>query len=1074
MKLNKKLEAEVIQVYNTWWDSYLNGDVKTYDSFLEDDFRFIGSAEAEAFLNRKEATKFFKTTAYQFAGKIEKRNSSIKIEPVDGLVLITELSDAYFLNGAEWVFYSKFRFSSLLKKNKLGWKFVYQHFSMPDTKAQEGETIGFEKISNENLELREAVNRRTIELQGKNRELEIETALEKVRAIAMGMKEPADMLDVCKTISLQLQALGVKDIRNVQTAIFYPDKGTYMNYEYYARHHKTFITETIYTNHKIAKVFAAKMLKGKGEVSVTHIKGEKVKDWIAYQKSTNVFVDRFLEKASSLNYYWHSLGPVALGISSYSPLNKVDLNLFNRFLNVFELAYTRFLDIEQAIAQAKEARIEASLEKVRAQALGMRKPEELTNVCEILFNELQALGFPELRNAMVNIHNDEKRTFINYDYSDEIGKSITPLFYDIHPVIKKQIKQVRIADDAFSETVFKGKDLASWKAFRKSRGEKEDKRIKNSTALYYYFYSIGTGSIGISTFQAISEEKQEILKRFRNVFAFAYRRYMDVSLAEAQAKEAKIELSLERVRARSMAMHASDELVATSAVLFQELKTLGIETIRTGIGIIDEVQETVEIWSSQLIEQKENKVLGVVPVNMHPFFKGYFKAWKGKESFFSYGLAGDEVPRYYKTMSSIISYPAGKRFNPRETFYTFFFPEGSLNVIAYKSLSEEDCSIMIRFARVFGLIYRRFLDLQKAEAQAREAQIELSLERVRAGAMAMRQSAELSKLIVVLYQELTKLDAQLDRCFIMIVNPENQGITWWLAGKEGLMAENGFFIQMNQHPSHLMYLDHWQKRTKKWQYLFEGKEKRDWDKFGFNKTALAKLPEFIKKDMAGVKRIHLSGSSDQFGSLVTGSLEPLPEEHQDIISRFTIAFNQAYTRFLDLQNAEAQVREAQIEASLERVRSRSMAMHKSEELSELSLELVKQVQALGVATWFCAFNIYDDDSKSSLEWGSNGQGVFSKYRTPREGIFLRYYEAGQGGETLLINEIGEDQCPAHYEYLCSLPGVGDQLLKMKKAGIPFPTSQIDHVAFFKHGYIIFITFEPVPDTHDIFKRFAKV
>ncbi|MBL0132155.1 MAG: hypothetical protein IPP43_14520 [Chitinophagaceae bacterium] len=87
---------------------------------------------------------------------------------------------------------------------------------------------------------------------------------------------------------------------------------------------------------------------------------------------------------------------------------------------------------------------------------------------------------------------------------------------------------------------------------------------------------------------------------------------------------------------------------------------------------------------------------------------------------------------------------------------------------------------------------------------------------------------------------------------------------------------------------------------------------------------------------------------------------------------------------------------------------------------------------------------------------------------------MRYYEAGQGGETLLINEIGEDQCPAHYEYLCSLPGVGDQLLKMKKAGIPFPTSQIDHVAFFKHGYIIFITFEPVPDTHDIFKRFAKV
>lgn len=169
-----------------------------------------------------------------------------------------------------------------------------------------------------------------------------------------------------------------------------------------------------------------------------------------------------------------------------------------------------------------------------------------------------------------------------------------------------------------------------------------------------------------------------------------------------------------------------------------------------------------------------------------------------------------------------------------------------------------------------------------------------------------------------------------------------------------------------------------------------------------------------------------------------------------------------------------QSRELEIEAALERVRSRSMAMRKSEELADLSLELVKQVQSLGVATWFCTFNIYDEDGESSMEWGSNGEGTFTKYRTPREGIFLRYYEAGKRGETLLINEIGEDECPAHYDFLCSLPGVGDQLLKMKKAGLPFPTSQIDHVAFFKYGYIIFITYEPSSESHDIFKRFAKV
>ncbi|HEY6063107.1 MAG TPA: hypothetical protein VIV35_05835, partial [Chitinophagaceae bacterium] len=385
------------------------------------------------------------------------------------------------------------------------------------------------------------------QLAAKNRELDIENALEHVRAVALMMNKPADMLRICKTISQQLTRLGVQEIRNVQTAIFYESRGTYMNYEYYAKHKKTFITETVYTNHKVAKAFAAKMLKGKGEFSFTHIRGNKVRDWLAYQKTTNVFIDRFLEKAGSLTYYWYSLGPVALGISTYVPLKDGEINLFKRFLNVFELAYTRYLDIEQAIAQAREARIEASLEKVRAQALGMRKSADLPIVCEVLYKELKKSGFSELRNAMVNIHDDEKRTFINYDYSDEIGKSITPLFYDIHPVIKKQVKQIRSADDAFSETVFKGKDLESWKAFRKGRGEKEDRRIKNSTALYYYFYSIGTGSIGISTFNAISKEKQDLLKRFRNVFSFAYRRYMDVAQAEAQARESQIQLALERV-----------------------------------------------------------------------------------------------------------------------------------------------------------------------------------------------------------------------------------------------------------------------------------------------------------------------------------------------------------------------------------------------------------------------------------------------------------------------------------------------------------------------------------------------
>ncbi len=376
----------------------------------------------------------------------------------------------------------------------------------------------------------------------------------------MAMRKPDDMLDVCKTISLQLESLGVKEIRNVQTAIFYEQRGTYMNYEYYAKHDKTIITETTYTNNKMHEEFALKMLKGKGEYFISHIKGKEVKDWIAYQKTTNVFIDSFLETASSLNYYWFSLGPVALGISTYHPLIDEEINLFQRFLKVFELAYQRYLDIEKAEAQAREARIEAALEKVRAVAMSMNKSEDLLSICEIFFKEFKKLGFNNLRNSLINIFNDEEESFVNYDYSDYMGGSISNVSYKSNPANDEFLNQIRKANDAFVETVIDRNQLDEWKEFRRDHGEQHDPRLDNINALYYYNYSIGSGSIGISNFNPISKEQQIILKRFRNVFKLSYQRYKDIEQAEAQAREAQIELALERVRARTMAMQKSEEL----------------------------------------------------------------------------------------------------------------------------------------------------------------------------------------------------------------------------------------------------------------------------------------------------------------------------------------------------------------------------------------------------------------------------------------------------------------------------------------------------------------------------------
>ena len=44
------------------------------------------------------------------------------------------------------------------------------------------------------------------------------------------------------------------------------------------------------------------------------------------------------------------------------------------------------------------------------------------------------------------------------------------------------------------------------------------------------------------------------------MFELAYRRYLDIEKAEAQAREAKIEAALEKVRSRSLAVHKTNEL----------------------------------------------------------------------------------------------------------------------------------------------------------------------------------------------------------------------------------------------------------------------------------------------------------------------------------------------------------------------------------------------------------------------------------------------------------------------------------------------------------------------------------
>ena len=69
----------------------------------------------------------------------------------------------------------------------------------------------------------------------------------------------------------------------------------------------------------------------------------------------------------------------------------------------------------------------------------------------------------------------------------------------------------------------------------------------------------------------------------RKVFEQTYTRFLDLQKAEAQAREAQIQLALERVRARTMAMQKSDELAEAATLLFTTIENLGNDLMECGL-----------------------------------------------------------------------------------------------------------------------------------------------------------------------------------------------------------------------------------------------------------------------------------------------------------------------------------------------------------------------------------------------------------------------------------------------------------------------------------------------------------
>ncbi|MGB3019243.1 MAG: adenylate/guanylate cyclase domain-containing protein [Ignavibacteria bacterium] len=557
------------------------------------------------------------------------------------------------------------------------------------------------------------------DLQGKDRLLEIENALDEVRTVAMNMKKPEDMLDICRVICRVLEKLNVRDIRNIQTAIFYETKHIHTNYVYFRLADVSLLQDVDYSLQEDVAAFADKMLRGPSEFFTTSFDKATINDYIKYQDEAGQFVDQYLENADSLNFYFYSFGTGALGLSTYSPLSEEDVVLFKRFRNVFELAYRRFADIEQAIEQAREAQIEVALERVRSRAMAMHSSEDLSSAISVFFQELKSLGVMPWRCGVAQIDEETRTTNLTTtslkgegDHAEVIGK----LRQEGHPVLDKIFEHWKTQTDYFP--VLRGNEIDEY--YKVTRPQIAYPDYPVDTVQYGHMIFFKEGFVFAWTEKEMSEEELRIFRRFAGVLSLTYRRFLDLKEAEAQAHKAQIETALERVRARALAMQQPEELKEVEQVLRHEMGLLGVREIETcGIFIRAENTTKAECWYELINpKDKEKRISDHFELDFNDTstgreILGFLDSTEEHASLELNGTARKEWIEYFRSNSPSFKGYYGDEI-PDITYHLQKFSHGALCVASFNEISEESRELLMRAANVFSLAYSRFKDLTKS------------------------------------------------------------------------------------------------------------------------------------------------------------------------------------------------------------------------------------------------------------------------------------------------------------------------------------------------------------------------
>ncbi|MFI5185332.1 MAG: sensor histidine kinase, partial [Chitinophagales bacterium] len=660
----------------------------------------------------------------------------------------------------------------------------------------------------------------------------------------------------------------------------------------------------------------------------------------------------------SLEYYFSCPGlaistvlleNVGLYIENFSgiPYTDEENATLMRFGKVFQQTYTRFLDLQNAETQAREAKVEASLERVRSKTIAMHNSDDVGETVATMFGEFINLGIYTNRCGIL-IFNDEHVAEVWTARSTPGGnaKLITgKLDLDAHKMLRS-IYDAWKAKQKFYQYDLLDKDLKLYyTAINNSRfyPTQFDLNALPSKEFHSDFF-FADGALFSFTNEPLLDEYATIFKRFAGVFGQTYRRYLDLQRAEAQAREAKIEAALEKVRGKAIAMHNSNDLSVTASMIFTELRKLGIHSIRCGVGLLNKESMKAQLYSATSSADGADSLslIGWIELSNHPVSEKIYTSWVQNEDYYP-ELSGEQLKSYYENLLAGLSLPSVPNWQSSPKQYGTFLPFSIGCLYAWSDIpyNETQIKILKRFATVIDLTFRRYMELQTSEANARDAVKQAALDRIRADIASMRTIGDLDRITPLIWNELTILGVPFIRCGVFIMDESQRLIHTFLSTPDG-KAIAAFHLPYNTPGNISQVLNHWHHSKN---YIDH------WDEEAFTEFAgtlvkqgaLDSPEQYLKTIPHGGFHLHFLPFLQ--GMLYVGNTNRLGDDEIQLIQSVADAFSTAYARYEDFNKLEAA--KQQVEKTLTDLKQAQTLLIQSEKmasLGELTAGIAHEIQ----------------------------------------------------------------------------------------------------------------------------------